>query len=133
MNLPPIPVPRQGEVWMCDFGGYVVPEMVKRRRVAILSPRNSAGLFLVAPVSALRPEPVTAVHVFIPRSSYACFGNVDVWVKADMIAHVRRDRLDRVRINGRYIRSVQLSADHLVAVQQATLHALGFGRLAAQV
>jgi uncharacterized protein YifN (PemK superfamily) len=130
LPLPPGVFPRQGDVWMCDFVGNVVPEIVKRRRVIIISPRNrGAGICLVVPVSTRMPTPSTGVHVRIPANSYTCFGNVDVWVKADLISHVRFARLDRVRVGSRYIHTVSLTAEHLVEVQKGVVHALGLGRL----
>ena len=134
MPMPPGVYPRQGDVWMCDFVGNVVPEMIKRRRVIIVSPRNrGAGICLVVPVSRTEPSPSSAVHVRIPANSYACFGNVDVWVKADLLSHVRFARLDRVRVRSRYIHTVSLSAQHLVEVQRGVVHALGLGRLADKI
>jgi uncharacterized protein YifN (PemK superfamily) len=70
------------------------------------------------------------VHVRIPAKSYACFGNVDVWVKADLLSHVGFARLDRVKTKAGYIRTVRLSEEHLLEVQKAVIHALGLGRLA---
>ena len=131
MSLPPSVIPSPGEVWMCDFAGYVAPEMVKLRRVVVVSPRNAgAPIALVVPVSTTPPEPVQPIHVHFPRGSYACFGPVDTWAKADLLAHVRFERLDRVRVHGRYIRTVSLSTRHLHDVRRAVLHAIGLGRLA---
>ncbi|HEV3156596.1 MAG TPA: hypothetical protein VGZ00_04555 [Candidatus Baltobacteraceae bacterium] len=101
---------------MCDFSGYVEPEIVKLRRVIIISPPNRG-----APIALVVPE---------------------VWVKADLIAHVRFGRLDRVRIpvldasgnpiprKYEYLPTVALTVAHLRKVRQAVLHSLGLGRLA---
>jgi uncharacterized protein YifN (PemK superfamily) len=39
-------VPYAGDVLMCDFAGFVAPEMTKIRRVVILSPRARLDLGL---------------------------------------------------------------------------------------
>ena len=69
--------PGSGEVWMCDFNGYVKPEIVKRRRVIVVSPRNpGARVVLVVPVSTIAPHSPRSVHVRFPPNSYRCFGDV---------------------------------------------------------
>ena len=73
---------------------------------------------------------------------YPCFDGADrAWVKTDLIAHVRLDRLDRVRIRefdhlGNpaprkhvYLRTGSLQPVHLNEVRKAVLHSLGLGRL----
>ena len=108
MPLPPGIVPEQRDVWMCDFDGYVRPEMIKHRRVIVISPRNrGAGVALVVPVSTTQPRNLHPVHVhLIGGPTYDCFaGAPDVWVKADLVAHVRFERLSRVRVHNREIAS----------------------------
>lgn len=131
---------------MCNFSGYVEPEIVKFRRVIIVSPPNrGARIALVVPISTTAPRFPTAVHVRLPGGAvYRCFaGAAEVWVKTDLLAHVRFDRLDRVRIpvldlagnpiprKYEYLPPVTLSADHLREVRAGVLHALGLGRLGA--
>lgn len=133
---------------MCDFSGYVPPEIVKLRRVIIVSPPNpGARIALVVPVSTTPPRSPSAVHVRLPGGDvYRCFTPAhETWVKADLIAHVRFDRLDRVRIplvdgtgvpiprKFEYLPTVRLSPEHLSEVRRAILHALGLGRLATSV
>jgi len=145
MSLLPGIIPKPGDVYMCDFSGYVPPEIVKLRRVIIVSPPNpGARIALVVPVSTTRPRILTALHVELPGGHvYRCFtGASEVWVKSDLIAHVRFDRLDRVRIpvfdttgipvprRYEYLATVTLSPAHFREVRQAMLHALGLGRLA---
>jgi uncharacterized protein YifN (PemK superfamily) len=127
-------MPSPGDVLMCDFSGYAAPEIVKKRRTIVISPRRSGQkLCLVVPVSTTPPKELRAVHVLIPAESYSCFGDKDVWVKADLIAHVRFDRLDRVRVGGRYIPTTRISKRHFAQVQCAVLHALGLGKLASYI
>lgn len=133
MPLPTGLYPDQRDVWMCDFDGYVAPEIVKERRVIIVSPRNDgARLALVVPVSTTPPRVVRPVHVRLPgERTYPCFsGAPEVWVKGDLIAHVRFDRLSRVRAGGREIRTVRIHPTHFKQVQAAVLRSLALGRLA---
>jgi mRNA interferase MazF len=148
MPLLPGIVPKPGEIYMCDFSGYVPPEIVKMRRVVVVSPANQgARVALVVPISTTQPWTLLPVHVELPGEAvYPCFpGAATVWVKADLIAHVRFDRLDRVRVpildsvgnpiprKRVYLPPVRLTPDHLREVRQAILHSLGLGRLASQV
>lgn len=144
MGLLPGIVPRSGQIYACNFSGYVAPEIVKLRQVVIVSPSHSgAPLWIVVPVSGTEPIRQLPIHVKLPGSAvYPCFTKPEVWVKADLIAHVRFDRLDRVRVpvldaagnpiprRQHYIPTVSLSPEHFRAVRQAVLHALGLGRLA---
>jgi uncharacterized protein YifN (PemK superfamily) len=122
---------------MCDYSGYVQPEMVKLRRVIVVSPPNKgASVVLVVPVSTTRPRTVLPVHVCLPgEDEYECFdGAPEVWVKADLVSHVRFERLDRVFVRGTgYLRTVKLSSEHLQEVQAAILHAFGLGILASHL
>ncbi|GAC1421589.1 MAG: type II toxin-antitoxin system PemK/MazF family toxin [Candidatus Velthaea sp.] len=132
MPLPPGIFPEQRDVWMCDYAGYEVPEMVKTRRVIIVSPRNSgARVALVVPVSTSGPGVESPVHVRLPgRASYPCFSGVDeVWAKCDLVSHVRFARLSRVRVNDREIHTVKISPTHFKQVQEALLRSFGLGRI----
>jgi mRNA interferase MazF len=126
-------VPKQGEIYMCNFSGYVVPEIVKLRRAIVVSPPNrGAKVVLVVPVSTTPPRFGSPVQVRLPGEDvYECFAGVqEVWVKADLISHVSFARLDRVHVRGKgFLRTVKLSNDHLKDVQRAILHALGLGDL----
>lgn len=144
MPLFPGIVPKPGEIYMCDFSGYIEPEIVKFRRVVVVSPPNpGAKLALVVPISTTRPHKLQPIHVELPGETvYRCFTVPTVWVKADLIAHVRFDRLDRVRIpvlgpDGKpifrkyeYLAPISISQAHLQEVRKAILHSLGLGRLA---
>lgn len=86
MPLLPGIIPRTGEIYMWNFAGYIEPEMVKMRRVVIISPRNpGAQLALVVPISTTEPRCLSPVHVELPgEKTYPCFdGAARVWVKAD--------------------------------------------------
>jgi uncharacterized protein YifN (PemK superfamily) len=122
-------VPHPGEVLMCDFStGFKPPEMVKVRRVVVLSPRNRVrfpGTYIVVPVSKTTPSPPQGCHCEFKPRAYGFFDPVEsVWAKADMIVSVAAHRLERLRINGRFT-SVRIREGDLMRVRNAVLHALG--------
>ena len=101
-------VPDAGDVLMCDFIGFIAPEMTKVRRVIVLSPRSRdvfPGTYLVVPVSKTPPsQPEPHHHEFRPRGYDFFDHGQSVWAKADMVTCVGSHRLDRVMVNGRYTR-----------------------------
>jgi mRNA interferase MazF len=122
-------VPHPGEVLMCDFStGFKPPEMVKVRRVVVLSPRNRVrfpGTFIVVPISKTTPCPPEGCHCEFKPRAYEFFDRVEsVWAKADMVVNVAAHRLERLRINGRFT-SVRIRENDLLRVRKAVLHALG--------
>jgi uncharacterized protein YifN (PemK superfamily) len=86
-------------VLMCDFnrGGFVAPEMTKRRRVIVL--RVFGRIALVVPLSTTQPIPVRPHHARIDTLKYRSITK-PVWAKADTLSHVALDRLDRVKVGG---------------------------------
>jgi len=124
-------------VLMCDYGsgGFVPPEMVKRRRVVVVSPRFEKGhsrIALVVPISTTAPRIERAVHVRIESGKYPFLHETDpTWVKADMLSHVGFARLDRIWVGGGSARGSEtvLQADDFKRVQAAVIHALGMGEL----
>jgi uncharacterized protein YifN (PemK superfamily) len=124
-------VPDAGDVLMCDFTGFVAPEMTKIRRVVILSPRsrrNFPGTYLVLPISKTPPSPPRPHHCEFKPGSYHFFDPIEtVWAKADMVTCVAAHRLDRVKFRGRYSRA-QIGREDLLRVRKALLYALGMER-----
>ena len=121
-------VPDAGDVLMCNFTGFVAPEMTKIRRVVVLSPRarrSFPGTYIVVPISMTPPALPEPHHCEFKPRSYRFFDPVEsVWAKADMVTCVGAHRLDRVRIDGRYSRA-QIRKEDLSLVRIAVLHALG--------
>lgn len=119
-------VPEPSMILMCDFLGYQKPEIVKRRHVIVISPksRNSWGTSIVVPISSVVPRPATDVHVELDPKPYGCFNPAKPqWVKANLIAHVRTERLDRVKANGLWC-TPKLTSDDYRRVIRAAAHAL---------
>jgi uncharacterized protein YifN (PemK superfamily) len=135
-------IPQGGDVLWCEFGPdpldlgtypvtagpvSVAPEMVKKRRVLVVS--SGGSLVRVAPFSTRPPQNPRPYHHRIPADSYPFFRpGVDSWLKADVLMAVSRDRLDRLHFNGRFQRAALSQTDWL-ASRTAVLEALGLGRL----
>jgi uncharacterized protein YifN (PemK superfamily) len=121
-------VPDPGDVLMCDFEGLTPPEMTKKRRVIVLSPKSRTHFpetFLVVPVSKTPPVPPQNHHCEFKARAYDFFHPTEsVWALANMLTCVKRSRLDRIKINNRFTAARIRKAD-LLAVRQAVLHAMG--------
>ena len=87
-------------VLMCDFTGFIVPEMVKTRPVVIISPNhmNRPGLFTVVPISTTAPRKAEFYH--FKFASNPMPGRIgESWAKCDMVVSVARQRLDRIKVS----------------------------------
>ena len=101
--------PTLGQVLMCDFTGFVAPEMQKKRHCVVISPRyrRHTGCCLVVPLSTMKPQRVEPYHYMIPANRYPYFTkDQDIWAKADMLTHAAFRRLDRVLEHGKYVSRV---------------------------
>lgn len=123
--------PKRGAILMCDFDmATVPPEMRKRRRVVVVSPRSynrphrsAAGKCIVVPLSATEPRELRASHVSFPVGAYASF-TVSVWAICEMVAHVSHARLDRVASGQRFL-SEQMAPADIERIERGLRHALG--------
>ena len=120
--------PKEASILICDFSGFVPPEMVKKRPVVILRkhPHNSS-LVTVVPLSTTAPTRVGAHHVelpcYIPGEAEIC------WAKCDMIYTLSIERLDRCKVRsrqgGREYKVFTMTPEHFDAVKTAVLAGLG--------
>ncbi|SMF48696.1 Uncharacterized protein YifN, PemK superfamily [Xaviernesmea oryzae] len=92
-----------GTLLLCDYslGGFVPPEMVKRRPAIVISPRlpHRDGLCAVVPVSTT-PPPRNVAYVIefkLDPVLPAPFDSPVMWAKCDMVATVSFSRLDLFR------------------------------------
>ena len=125
--MPLIYQPKEASILICDFSGFMVPEMVKQRPVVILRkhPHNSR-LVTVVPLSTTAPEKLGAHHVelpcYLPGEAKTC------WAKCDMIYTLSIDRLDRPKVRtrhqGRQYLQLTMSEEHFAAVKAAVLAGL---------
>lgn len=130
--------PHQGTIVICDFHGFVTPEMVKRRPAVVISPRlrRREGLCTIVPLSTTPPDPMapyhTKLHVAppLPKPYDAKFH----WVKGDMLYTVSLDRLNlpfegKDASGKRKYDARVIDAADLLKIQECVLHALGLTRL----
>ena len=130
--------PEQGTIVICDFKGFVPPEMVKRRPAVIISPRlrNRGKLCAIVPLSTTPPKQIASYHYklhvdpVLPEPYNANFH----WVKADMVYTVSFDRLhlpfDGKDGSGKRNYDVRvIDKSDLIKIQQCLLHGLGLTAL----
>jgi len=119
-------VPERGHILLCDFDmASVPPEMRKKRRVVVVSPRshNRAGRCVVVPFSATEPYEPTAAYVSFDAGPYRAL-SIRTWAICNAVSHVSFERLDRVKVGSNFIAEI-MSADDLMRVTQGLRHALG--------
>lgn len=117
-------VPDAGDVLMCDFKGLQPPEIHKRRRVIVLSPRSRDHIpstFLVVPISKTSPATPRSCHCeFKPRSYHFFDPAESVWALGDMVIHVASWRLDRMLMHGKHYRAQVRLKDLIRAITNLT-------------
>jgi uncharacterized protein YifN (PemK superfamily) len=111
---------------MCDFRGYVVPEMVKVRPVVVVARnRKNRQLVTVVPLSTTAPATLEDCHHELSANPLPGKEHVTCWAKCDMIATVSLARLDRYKVAQRkYVAPELLEAD-FGAIKKAIVSALG--------
>ena len=130
--------PEIGTIVICDFKGFVPPEMVKRRPALVVSPRlrRRGKLCTIVPLSTSVPPDVAAYHfkLHVDPPLPPPYDSSFHWVKADMLYTVSFDRLD-LPFNGKdpsgkriYDVRVIDKAD-LIKIQECILHGLGLSGL----
>lgn len=111
---------------MCDFDGYVEPEIVKKRPIVIVSANhlNRGPLFCVVPLSTTEPDRIEPYHYQLKKDPIPN-SNAKVWAKCDMVATVRIDRLDRFKVGPRAYRTSGIPPEELEAIRRCLRYALG--------
>lgn len=117
--------PKAGMILMCDFSGYVVPEIIKKRPVIVISPNHLKryGLVTVVPLSTTPPTPPEGHHLEI--DNLLKNDGTTHWVKCDMVATVRLERLDRVKTGKRTFSTIYVSKEQLKQIRQCVALSLG--------
>lgn len=113
---------------MCDFAGYVVPEMVKVRPVVVVARnRKNRQLVTVVPLSTTAPDNMEDHHHELSANPLPGKENVTCWAKCDMITTVSLTRLDRYKVGRRQYVTPALPDADFDAIKKAILSALGLG------
>ncbi len=135
----PLPYhPEPGTIVICDFKGFVPPEMVKRRPAIIISPRlrNRGKLCAIVPLSSTPPSHIMPYHykLHVDPVLPEPYNEKFHWVKADMVYTVSFDRLslpfNGKDANGKRNYDVRvIDKSDLIKIQQCVLHGLGLTSL----
>ena len=130
MSLPFDPKP--GTVVICDFRGFVEPEMVKPRLCVVISPRRRDGVKLctVVPLSTTVPYDVKPYHRLLtidpplPR-----FDSPTCWLKGDMVYTLSYDRMNlpfsKDRNGGRTYHTFIFSKEEIANIRSCVVRAMG--------
>ena len=126
--------PSPGAILICDYStGFILPEMIKKRPVIVISPRprRQRQLCTIVPLSTTKPDPIESYHHQLNSLSLPDkLARKETWAKCDMLATVSLERLDRIKIgkdmNGKriYINHSIISED-MDAIMKCVLTALG--------
>lgn len=114
---------------MCDFRGFVIPEMVKTRPVVVLAKhKHNNKLLTIVPLSTTAPAHVAAHHHELcecPLPDEPAYTRV--WAKCDMVYTVSLDRLDRYKMRtqgGRQYVIPTVTAGDFEEIRRAVVAAL---------
>ena len=89
--------PKKGDVVMCDFMGFVAPEMIKVRPVVVIAKhRHNRHLVTIVPLSTTEPNPLQNYHYAMPVNPLPDKKS-SCWAKCDMVYTVSIHRLDRYK------------------------------------
>ena len=132
--------PKPGEILICTFqsadkgalNGFVVPEMIKKRPVVVLSSK-SYKLCLVVALSTTPPRPVRDWHYEINWEAplpQPFDSEISCWAKGDHIYAVSYERLNQFYAGKDYsgkriYERRYLSADQLLGVRDGVRSAIG--------
>lgn len=122
--------PRQKSIVMCDFSGFVVPEMVKMRPVVVLAKhKHNSQLVTIVPLSTTEPDEIAAHHHEISVCPFPDKPKATrMWAKCDMVYTVSLHRLDRYKMkipNGRKYIVPALADNDFLSIKRAVIVALG--------
>ena len=132
--------PPKGQLLVCDFTGLKQPEMVKRRPVVVISPRQRSGpkLAIVVPLSTSQPARIMPHHHLLQLSPEQQmprpFEGSAKWVKGDMLYTMSFDRLSRPcsgkdpHTGHRIYPSLVLTKAQMECVERCVLAAIGVFR-----
>jgi mRNA interferase MazF len=134
--------PELGTIVICDFRGFIEPEMIKRRPAIIVSPRfkHRDRLCTIVPLSTTKPDIIMPYHYKLKMDEPLPppYNSPYHWVKGDMFATVSFDRLDLpcAGRNGagkrQYIVNVIEEID-LRNIRECMLHAIGLSCLTGHI
>jgi uncharacterized protein YifN (PemK superfamily) len=119
--------PKAGTVLVCDFRGYLEPEIVKTRPVVVVSPNHMRrpGLVTVIPLSTTAPLRVEAYHYLLRGNPVPGSDAEAVWAKCDLVATVSVARLDRKKVSRGQYAVGNVSMEQVRAMRRCAAISLG--------
>jgi len=127
--------PRAGQVYMCDFSGFQVPEMVKPRPVIVISPRLPfrSEIVTVVPISTTAPRHDLPFCYRLSKNYHPQEpDDLPSWAKADMLLNLGLYRLSAFKVGRRTYDYPTLIPQDLAGVRHAVLCGLGLDRPAVE-
>lgn len=124
--------PHAGTILVCDFDGYVEPEICKIRPVVVVTPRlpYRNGLATVVPISLTEPRYLVPYVVKLSKNYHPMEkDDLACWAKCDLVANVRFERLNGFKVGRRKWETPQMTGDDLGRVRAGILQGLGLGAL----
>lgn len=124
--------PRAGQVFMCNFKGFIEPEMVKPRPVIVVSPKlpYRSEIVAVVPISLTAPRHELPFCYRLSKNYHpAEADDLPCWAKADMLLNIGTYRLSAFKTGRRQYVYPTLTTEDLAAVRRAVLCGLGLDRV----
>jgi uncharacterized protein YifN (PemK superfamily) len=126
--------PKPRSVLYCDFAGFRVPEMTKRRPVIVLrAHKRNRKLVYVVPLSTSAPNPPQPYHFHFACSPVVHTAPTEAWAKCDMVVVVSVERLSISRWRHASQRGARpqsvlmISEKEFATIRQCVAIAFGFG------
>lgn len=112
---------------MCDFKGYIFPEIVKVRPVVIITSNYlfRHKLCTVVPLSTTPPEDPQPYHYKLKANPIPGNSAAEVWAKCDLVATVSFERLDRVKVGRRQYHSANIAMEQVKLIRIAAAISIG--------
>lgn len=124
--------PRAGQIFVCDFRGFEVPEMTKIRPVVVVSPKlpHRSDIVAVVPLSLTEPRHDLPYCYRLSRNYHPDEpDNLPCWAKGDMVMNLSLRRLSAFKVGRRRYAYPTLDAIDLLGVRKSVLCGLGLDRL----
>lgn len=116
---------KTGQVLICNFDGYIAPEIEKTRPVVVISRSSTHNrkLCTIVPLSTTAPFPVEAWHIPVSNLQLPQWqSNAQVWAKCDLIYTV-----SFARLTSPYARENRQRAHQSVKIRPIDLDAIYVG------
>lgn len=121
--------PRARQIFVCDFSGFVAPEMTKIRPVIVISPRlpYRSEIASVVPISLTAPRHKLPFVVRLSRNYHpAEADDLPCWAKCDMVLNISLERLSGFKVGRREYVYPTMNDEDFQLVRLGVLHGLGY-------